>query len=146
MQGASLDSTTRRQPPKSEFRGPKPERRPNSEGRSHARAFRVSGFGLLSALGFRASGSGLCAHGLVVLSGRALRLSRRLILTRAAGNLGICMNKRLLAALCVALALGASSFARHDAAGESSRLELQGQFKQAAGVLSTTLQDKSLIV
>jgi hypothetical protein len=47
----------------------KPERRPNTEGRSHARAFRVSGFGLLSALGFRVSGLGLCAHGLVVLSG-----------------------------------------------------------------------------
>ena len=65
---AGLDHTTRRQPPKSEFRGPKPERRPNTEGRSHARAFRISGFGLLSALGFRASGLGLCAHGLVVLS------------------------------------------------------------------------------
>jgi hypothetical protein len=63
-----LDSTTRRHPPKSEFRGPKPERRPNTECRSQARAVRVSGFGLLSALGFRASGLGLCAHGLVVLS------------------------------------------------------------------------------
>src|SRR5664279_696731 len=63
-----LDSTTRRQPPKSEFRRPKPERTPNTEGRSHAWEFRVSGFGLLSALGFRASGLGLCAHGLVVLS------------------------------------------------------------------------------
>src|ERR1035441_3300458 len=66
--GASLDSATRRQPPRSEFRGPKPERRPNTEGRSHDRAFRISGFGLLSALGFRASGLGFCAHGLVVLS------------------------------------------------------------------------------
>src|SRR5271169_4766687 len=66
-----LDRTTRRQPPKSEIRGPKPERRPNTEGRSHLRAFRISGFGLLSALGFRASGLGLCAHGLVVLSGCA---------------------------------------------------------------------------
>src|SRR5271169_7249006 len=63
-----LDRTTRRQPPKSEIRGPKPERRPNTEGRSHLRAFRISGFGLLSALGFRASGLGLCAHGLVALS------------------------------------------------------------------------------
>jgi hypothetical protein len=35
-----VDSTTCRQPPKSEIRGPKPERRPNTEGRSHARAFR----------------------------------------------------------------------------------------------------------
>src|ERR1035437_8415171 len=70
---AYLDSTTRRQPPKSEFRGPKPERRPNTEGRSHARAFRISGFGLLSALGFRASGLGLCAHGLVVLSSTPTR-------------------------------------------------------------------------
>src|SRR5271169_3630157 len=66
-----LDRTTRRQPPKSEIRGPKPERRANTEGRSHARAFRISGFGLLSALGFRASGLGLCAHGLVVLSRNA---------------------------------------------------------------------------
>src|SRR5271169_1062202 len=63
-----LDRTTRRQPPKSEIRGRKLERKPNTEGRSHARAFRISGFGLLSALGFRASGLGLCAHGLVVLS------------------------------------------------------------------------------
>jgi hypothetical protein len=63
---AYLDSTTRRQPPRSEFRRPKPERRPNTEGRSRAWAFRVSGVGLLSALGFRASGLGLCAHGLVV--------------------------------------------------------------------------------
>jgi hypothetical protein len=55
-------------PSKCEFRGPKPERRPNTEGRSHALAFRLSGFGLLSALGFRASGLGLCAHGLFVLS------------------------------------------------------------------------------
>jgi aerobic-type carbon monoxide dehydrogenase small subunit (CoxS/CutS family) len=47
---------------------PGPTRAPNTEGRSHARAFRISGFGLLSALGFRASGLGLCAHGLVVLS------------------------------------------------------------------------------
>jgi len=53
---------------KSEFRRPKPKRRPNTEGRSHAWAFRLSGFGLLSALGFRASGLSLCAHGLVVLS------------------------------------------------------------------------------
>jgi hypothetical protein len=73
--GGVLESNTRRQPPKSEIRGPKPERRPNTEyripnteGRSHARAFRISGFGLLSALGFRASGLGLRAHGLVVLS------------------------------------------------------------------------------
>jgi len=63
-----LDSTTCRQPLKSEIRGPKPERRPNTEGRNHARAFLISGFGLLSASGFRASGLGLCAHGLVVLS------------------------------------------------------------------------------
>jgi hypothetical protein len=60
--GGVLDSTTRRQPPKSEFR------RPNTEGRSHARAFRISGFGLLSGFGLRNSGLGLCAHGLVVLS------------------------------------------------------------------------------
>ena len=53
---------------KSEFRRPKPERRPNTEGRSHAWAFRLSGFGLLSALGFRASGLDLCAHGLALLS------------------------------------------------------------------------------
>src|SRR5664279_5569619 len=52
-QGAYLDSTTRRQPPKSEFRRPKPERRPNAEGRSLAWALRVSSFGLVSALGFR---------------------------------------------------------------------------------------------
>src|ERR1035441_3902280 len=69
-----MDSTTRRQAPKSEFRRPKPERRPNTEGRSHAGAFRVSGFGLLSALGFRVSGLDLCAHGLVVLSRYARRV------------------------------------------------------------------------
>ena len=53
-QRAHLESTIRRQPPKSEYRRPKPERRPNTEGRSHARAFRVSDFGL-------------GAHGMVVL-------------------------------------------------------------------------------
>ena len=56
---------------KSEFRRPKPERRPNTEGRSHDWAFRLSGFGLLSALGFRASGLDLCAHGLALLSRNA---------------------------------------------------------------------------
>src|ERR1019366_5746310 len=50
---AYLDSTTRRQPPKSEFRRPKPERRPNTEGRSHARAFRGSGFFRPSDFGLR---------------------------------------------------------------------------------------------
>ena len=56
--GGSAGRTACRQPLKSEFRGPKPERRPNTEGRSHARAVRISGFGFLSALGFRASGLG----------------------------------------------------------------------------------------
>ena len=39
---------------------------------------------------------------------------------------------------------GATCFAQQDVAGEASRLELQGQFKQAATLLSTALQDKSL--
>jgi len=68
-----------------------------------------------------------------------------LILARAAGILGTAMTKRFLAALCVALVFGASSFAQQDVAGEASRLELQGQFKQAASLLSTALQDKSLL-
>ena len=49
---------------------------------------------------------------------------------------------RLIAhAACFLLA---SCFARPDATSEASRLELQGQFKQAASLLTTALQDKSL--
>ncbi len=58
--------------------------------------------------------------------------------------LSIGMIKRLLAALCVCLVLGTACFAQQDVAGAASRLELQGQFKQAATLLSTALQDKSL--
>jgi transglutaminase-like putative cysteine protease len=54
------------------------------------------------------------------------------------------MIKRLLAVVCVCLVFGANCFAQQDVAGAASRLELQGQFKQAATLLSTTLQDKSL--
>jgi transglutaminase-like putative cysteine protease len=58
--------------------------------------------------------------------------------------LSLAMIKRLLAALCVCLVLSTACFAQQDVAGAASRLELQGQFKQAAALLSTALQDKSL--
>jgi transglutaminase-like putative cysteine protease len=67
-----------------------------------------------------------------------------LILAPPAGMLGAAMKNCLLAVVCVCVALGANCYARQDVAGAASRLELQGQFKQAAGVLSTALQDKSL--
>jgi transglutaminase-like putative cysteine protease len=54
------------------------------------------------------------------------------------------MKTRLLTAVCLSLAFGATCLARQDAAVEASKLELQGQFKQSAGLLSTALQDKSL--
>ncbi len=59
------------------------------------------------------------------------------------GMLNIAMIKRLLAALCVCLVLSAACFAQQDVAAAASRLT-QGQFKQAATLLSTALQDKSL--
>jgi hypothetical protein len=70
---AHLDSTIQCQPPKSEFRRPNPEGRPNTESQRHASAFRTSGFDLLSALGFRASGLVPYAQGLVVPSRYARR-------------------------------------------------------------------------
>jgi transglutaminase-like putative cysteine protease len=54
------------------------------------------------------------------------------------------MRKSFFAAVCACLLVSATCFARQDSAGEASRLELQGQFKQAAGLLTTALQDKSL--
>jgi hypothetical protein len=54
------------------------------------------------------------------------------------------MKKCLLAVVCVCLVFGANSFAQQDVAGDASRLELLGQFKQAATLLSTALQDQSL--
>jgi transglutaminase-like putative cysteine protease len=54
------------------------------------------------------------------------------------------MKKCLLAVVCICLVFGANSFAQQDVAGDASRLELLGQFKQAATLLSTALQDQSL--
>src|ERR1035437_280565 len=54
------------------------------------------------------------------------------------------IKQRLLAVVCLCLVFGASCFAQQNVASEASRLELQGQFKQAAALLSTALQDKSL--
>ncbi len=54
------------------------------------------------------------------------------------------MKTRLLAAVCLSLVFGATCLARPDMVGEANRLELQGQFKQAAGVLTTALHDKTL--
>ena len=54
------------------------------------------------------------------------------------------MKMRLLSTACLSLALGLNCFAQQDAASQASRLELQGQFKQAADVLSTALKDESL--
>jgi transglutaminase-like putative cysteine protease len=54
------------------------------------------------------------------------------------------MKTRLLTTVCLSLVFGATCLAREDAAAEAAKLELQGQFKQAASVLSTALKDKSL--
>jgi transglutaminase-like putative cysteine protease len=54
------------------------------------------------------------------------------------------MRKRLLAVLCLSLMVGAARPAWEDAAADASRLELQGQFKQAASLLTQALQDKAL--
>jgi transglutaminase-like putative cysteine protease len=52
----------------------------------------------------------------------------------------------LLAAACLLLVFEVACLARQDTAVEASRLELQGQFKQAMHLLNTALQDKSLAV
>ena len=54
------------------------------------------------------------------------------------------MRKTFLAAVCAGLFLGANCLAQQDVAGDASRLEQQGQFKQAASVLSAALRDQSL--
>jgi transglutaminase-like putative cysteine protease len=54
------------------------------------------------------------------------------------------MRKSFFAAGCACLLFAANSIARQDTAGEASRLELLGQFKQAASLLTTALHDGSL--
>jgi transglutaminase-like putative cysteine protease len=54
------------------------------------------------------------------------------------------MKKCVLAATGLCLLFAASSVAQQDVAGQASRLEQQGQFKQAASLLTSALQDKSL--
>ena len=54
------------------------------------------------------------------------------------------MNTCAVLAESLCLLFAASSFAQQDTAGEASRLELRGQFKEAASLLATALQDKSL--
>jgi hypothetical protein len=54
------------------------------------------------------------------------------------------MKQRLFAVVCLCLVFSIGCFAQQDVASEASRLELQGQFKQAATLLSTALQDQSL--
>jgi transglutaminase-like putative cysteine protease len=54
------------------------------------------------------------------------------------------MRKIILAAACVSLLFAANCLARQDVAGDANRLELQGQFKQAASLLTTALRDQSL--
>ena len=54
------------------------------------------------------------------------------------------MRKGFIAAGCACLLFAANSNARQDIAGEANRLELLGQFKQAAGLLTAAIQDKSL--
>jgi transglutaminase-like putative cysteine protease len=55
------------------------------------------------------------------------------------------MKTRLLSLCCLSLMLAAPCIARPDAGAEAGRLELQGQFKQAASVLSAALKDSSLV-
>jgi transglutaminase-like putative cysteine protease len=54
------------------------------------------------------------------------------------------MKKIFLAAVCLCLLVSANCLAQQNVAGEASRLELQGQFKQAASLLTTALQNKAL--
>ena len=54
------------------------------------------------------------------------------------------MSKTVLAVLCLGLLFSANCLGQQNVAGEASQLELQGQFKQAASLLTTTLQNKSL--
>jgi hypothetical protein len=54
------------------------------------------------------------------------------------------MKMRFLSTVCLSLMLATPCIARQDAAAEASKLELQGQFKQAATVLSTALKDTAL--
>ena len=54
------------------------------------------------------------------------------------------MKKCVLASASLCLLLAANGFAWANTAEEASRLELGGQFKQAASLLTTALQDKSL--
>ena len=61
-----------------------------------------------------------------------------------AGTLRADMRKSFFAAGCACLLFTSDSFARQDTAGEASRLELLGQFKQAASLLTAAIQDKSL--
>src|ERR1035441_10787024 len=58
------------------------------------------------------------------------------------------MKKTFLAAVCVGLLLSANCLARQEpqVALDASRLELQGQFKQAASLLTTALRTNSLPV
>jgi transglutaminase-like putative cysteine protease len=54
------------------------------------------------------------------------------------------MNTRLVTLVSLSLVLGAACLARQEAASEAAKLELQGQFKQAAALLTKALQDKAL--
>ena len=67
---------------------------------------------------------------------------------RSAGILEAVMKKTFLAAVCVGLLLSANCLARQEpqVALDASRLELQGQFKQAASLLTTALRTNSLPV
>ena len=54
------------------------------------------------------------------------------------------MNRPLLATLCAGLICAATCFAQPDIIERANRLELQGQFNRAAGVLAGALESKSL--
>ena len=54
------------------------------------------------------------------------------------------MRKSFIAAGCACLLASSTCIARQGVEGQAGRLELQGQFKQAASLLATALQDKSL--
>src|ERR1017187_516367 len=75
--------------------------------------------------------------GSAVERGRRWVGTARLLLPHPAGILDAAMRKIILAAACVSLLFAANCVARQDVAGDANRLELQGQFKQAASLLTT---------
>jgi len=61
-----------------------------------------------------------------------------------AGTFEAAMRKTFIAAACACVLASSTCIAKQVVEGEASLLELQGEFKQAASLLTTALQDKSL--